>query len=247
VNIVPVVEILPAAQYAAGYQKFYASIQSWIEPLIRKLRRLDSPSEYSLYGQDEGDIDFSEVARIATGLRGFREKIVTVRDINAEIHLAFDCSGSMSGEKLESAKEIGTAFCEAILTMQHNIAGRLWGYNSTKICDFGPPSRSSGFVALESDAGNSDTHMLAVAGKALANSTKRRRVLLMLCDDGPDNMEKARELSHQLLARGIIVVHLLVGVHGTPHIFPFELVYTSMDECLEEFGDLLIEIICNLK
>ena len=60
-------------------------------------------------------------------------------------------------------------------------------------------------------------------------------------------MELARKIAQQLIGRGIIVVHLLIGVHGTPDIYPFELLYTSMKECLEEFGTLLQTIISNIK
>ncbi|HSX24943.1 MAG TPA: hypothetical protein VLG69_03180, partial [Candidatus Andersenbacteria bacterium] len=125
--------------------------------------------------------------------------------------------------------------------------GHLWAFSSVAIYDFGPPSNTSGFVTIEGEAGNSDTHMLRVVGKQLSTSHKRRKVLIVLCDDGPDDMKEAKKLSHQLLARGIIVVHLLVGVHGTPSIYPFELLYTSMEECLGEFGDLIESIIKNLK
>ena len=148
---------------------------------------------------------------------------------------------------LSVAKQIGVAFSEAINSLEPMCTGRTWAFNSKAISDFGKPSSSSGFVTIEGSGGNSDTHMLAVVGKELAKSHKRRKVLLVLCDDGPDDMALAKQLSQQLMARGIIVIHLLVGVHGTPDIYPVELLYTSMEECLLEFGDLLETIIKNLK
>lgn len=69
----------------------------------------------------------------------------------------------------------------------------------------------------------------------------------MLCDNGPDDIAMVREMSQQLLARGVIVVHLMVGVHGAPNIYPIELLYSSMDECLGEFSEVLRTIVKNLR
>ncbi|MCX6798117.1 MAG: hypothetical protein NTX66_02815, partial [Candidatus Falkowbacteria bacterium] len=125
--------------------------------------------------------------------------------------------------------------------------GRLWSFNSNVIYDYGRPSENSAFIQLEGSAGNSDTHMLKAVGAKLLQSTKRRKILFVLCDDGPDDMKLVRKVSEQLTARGVIVIHLLVGVHGTPDIYPIELLYTNMEECLEEFGELLKTIISHLK
>lgn len=244
---VPVRTVKESPEYIEQYQEYVAEIQTVIEPLVRNLRRLDNPSEFTIYGQEEGELDLMEVARIATGLPGFHQETVTERNIDAELHLAIDTSGSMSEEKVEDAKRLATAFSEAMLSMPENLAGHLWSFNSNEICDYGPVSRQSGFVTAYGQASNSDTHMLRHVGARLAKSRKRRKILLVLGDDGPDNMVEAGRLSRQLMARGIIVIHLLVGVHGTPDIYPFELIYTSMEDCLHEFGNLLENIIKNLK
>jgi len=246
-NSVPVERVAPSPGNIARYQGLLEPIRPQVGPLVRRLKRIDNPSEYTLYGREEGRLDLSASARIATGLSGCYLEVVLERDIDAEVHLAIDCSGSMGGKKVKVAKQIGVAFSEAINSLEPMCTGRTWAFNSKAISDFGKPSSSSGFVTIEGSGGNSDTHMLAVVGKELAKSHKRRKVLLVLCDDGPDDMALAKQLSQQLMARGIIVIHLLVGVHGTPDIYPVELLYTSMEECLLEFGDLLETIIKNLK
>ena len=244
---VPIKEVKADQRYAAAYQDYLAEVQSMVDPLVRALRHLDNPSEFMIYGQEEGDLDLTESARIATGLSGYHQETVTERDIDAEIHLAIDCSGSMIGDKVEQAKQIATVFTEAMLALGDDVKGRLWAFSSEAIYDYGSVARNSGFVTADGEAGNSDTHMLTHVGAKLAKSRKRRRVLLVLGDDGPDDLRMASEMSQQLLARGIVVVHLLVGVHGTPDIYPFELIYTSMQECLDQFGNLLETIIKHLK
>jgi hypothetical protein len=247
VENVPVKQVLPNASYGAKYTEFLGEVRDQVEPLVRRLRLLDNPAEFELYGRDEGELDLSEAARIATGLSGFYLETVVERNIDAEVHLAIDYSSSMALRKIQVAKRIATVFSEAILTLAPAAVGNVWGFNSEAILDFGPVSRQSGFVTLEGSEGNSDTHMLSTIGKRLAQSRKRRKVLLVLCDDGPDDIEKVKRLSRQLTARGILVIHLLVGVHGTPDIYPVELLYTTIEECLREFGDLIEMIIGHLR
>ncbi len=250
VGIKPTVKVekVPSqAQYASQYEVIRSRIVGLIEPLVKALRNINTPSEFELYGRDEGELDLSETARIATRLSGFYQETVVERDIDAEIHLAIDSSGSMAGDKIERAKEIAVVFTEAILAINQVCLGRIWSFNSESIDDYGPVSRTSGFVLAEGDAGNSDTHMIPVVGKELLKSPKRRKIMIILCDDGPDSIELVKRLTQQLIARGVIVVHLLVGVHGTPDIYPVELVYSSIEECLEEFGNLLKTIISHLK
>lgn len=239
--------VASGAQYANEYQRILSEVKSLVTPLVHRLRKIDNPSEIELTGRDEGELDLMESARIATGLSGYYRETVVERDIDAEIHLAIDSSGSMGGAKIGVARQIAVVFSEAIQTLKPLCVGRVWSFNSRAICDYGEPDSQPGFVIIDGGGGNSDTHLLRVAGTILAKSTKRRKILVVLCDDGPDDMEKARKLSQQLMARGIIVVHLLVGVHGTPEIYPVELLYTSIAECLGEFGTLLETIISHLK
>lgn len=244
---VPLKKIFPHAKNEREYLNVLQTVQHRVEPFVKKLRQVDNPSEFILHGQDEGGLDLTQTARIAVGLSGIYQETVLERDIDAEIHLAIDCSGSMCGSKVYTAKQIGVVYTEAILALNPMCIGRIWAFSSNAVYDFGPPRKDSGFITANGEGSNSDTHMLKFVGTELAKSPKKRKVLLVICDDGPDNIDQARKLSHQLLARGIIVVHLLVEVHGTPNIFPFELIYDSIEDCLEEFGDLLEKIIRNLK
>ncbi len=234
---VSIEEVAPDPRFASEYQSIRSEVDSLVAPMIKALRNLSTPSEFELYGQDEGELDFNEVARIATGLSGYRMETVVERDIDAEIHFAIDCSGSMHGPKIKEAKKLGVVFSEAITAMEPTCLGNMWSFNSEKICNYGPVSTTSGFVTIDGDHGNSDTSMLKVVGEKLLKSPKRRKILF----------ELVQKITQQLTARGIIVIHLLVGVHGSPDIYPIELLYSSMEECLAEFGDLLHTIISHLK
>lgn len=248
VDHISVTEVPTDALNESEYQRLLAPVAHVVDPLIQAFRALDNPSEFVLHGQDEGEeLDRTEIARIACGIPGYYSETIVERDIDAEIHLAVDTSGSMGGQKVEQAKQVACVFTEAMLASEPHCAGFLWGYNSMGILSYGVASRESGFVSAQGSGGNADTHLLGIVGERLARSGKRRRILIMLTDDGPDSIERASELSRLLLARGILVIHMLIGVHGAPNIFPIELLFTDMQECIDEFADILKLIVTNLR
>ena len=246
-HTVPVKTVPRNGVHAPAYNRIFASVGHLVQPLVQKLKRLENPSEFTLYGQDEGELDTREVARIATGLSGFRKDTVEERNIDVEIHLCIDRSGSMDGEKIERAKQIAVLFSEAIMALHPVCEGNIWAFSSEAIYNYGSPSRISSFVKIDGEAGNSDTHMLTIAAKKLRESKRKHKVLIMLCDDGPDDMKLAARISSELRQSGIIVIHMFIGVHGTPHIYPTELLFSTMEDCLNSFGDILETVVKNLK
>ncbi|HCC22106.1 TPA: hypothetical protein DEP86_01730 [Candidatus Uhrbacteria bacterium] len=242
------VKIGPDPKYADANHQLRSEVKSHVEPLCGRLRRLDSPSKYTLFAQTEGELDLSNsIVGITLGLPDVYREEVIERETDAAIHLAVDTSSSMGGEKLRTAKKIAITFSMAVETLNDNIDGHLWCYDTSGVYDYGPPDPNNGFVAHEAQGTNSDTHMLSIVGPKLARSERKRKILLVLCDDGPDSIEKAKRLSEQLLARGILVVHLMVGVHRAPNIYPIELIYSSMEECLDQFGELIETIVSNMR
>lgn len=233
--------------HKAAYEKHKKRIKHLIADMVRKLRRLDNPSEYIIHSQEEGDLDLTETARIAMGFDGIYQEVVEERNIDAEIHLALDISSSMGGEKLDIAKDIGTLFSEGLVVHRGAIDGYMWAFNSAGVYDCGPVSQNNAFVSMEASGGNGDTHMVAVVGDRLLKSQRKRKVLIVICDDGPDNVENVKRLTQALRARGVLTIHMLVGVHATPDIYPVELLFASMSELLKLFGDTLLGIIKGLR
>ncbi len=246
-NVVPIRHVVAHPQFGPRYEAMRAEIEHLIQPLVLRLRQLDNPAEYYLYQQDEGELDLSAAFRIACDLGRYYFDTIEERNIDAWFGLCLDTSGSMGGDKVERAKRLAVLFSEAILALAPAAVGNIWSYDSTGIVSYGQVSRESGFTTIEADEGNADSHMLLEVGRVAMESPRRHKVVIMLCDDGPDSIADVRQITQQLLENGVIVIHLFIGVHATPDIYPFEVLFTDFEECINEFGDLLVEIVRNLK
>lgn len=245
---VPLEKVESNPKNSEEYYRILEDARPYLKRVEDAFRRLESPEEIWLGGRDDGELDLTQVARIATDLGGYYKEVVTERNIDAEIHFAIDTSGSMSyGNRLIEAKRLAAIFSEVVRIMHPEVVGNVWAYNSNAVYDFGSTTPDSGFVNMLASGGNSDTNLLKYASEKLAKSKKHRKVLIVLCDDGPDSIEMARTMSYQMLAQGIVVVHIMINVHAVPNIYPFELIYQSLDEALNEFGDLLYSIVSNIK
>ena len=84
--------------------------------------------------------------------------------------------------------------------------------------------------------------MLGYVGAHIMKSRRRQKIILVVCDTGPDDIKEVNRVAMELEARGIIVIHLLVGVHATPRIYPHEVLFATMEELVKEFGTLLRRI-----
>ncbi len=246
---VKVIELPHNEIHRATHRAVLAEVAHLKDQLVRTLRKLDSPSEFTLYAQDEGDeLDFDEVASMACGLGGNWQETVIERDIDALIAIAADISGSMGGEKLRALRRLHALLTEGIEVLGDSAEGYAWAYHSQTIFDLGRTAPTSAFHTLKADYGNSDTTMLTIAGTRMAMSKRRQKILFVITDNGPDNIQTAGERARQLLARGVLVIHIMVDVHGIPDIYPIELPYVSIDDLINgEFNKLLTLIFKHLK
>jgi Mg-chelatase subunit ChlD len=105
----------------------------------------------------------------------------TLRSTDLYIGVAIDCSGSMSGAKMEKAKLFGTLLAEA-LRGHKGVDLRLFGFEHNVIWDAGNATRCA-VHRLRAGGGNNDAAALAHVAQ-VGRSSKRRAKLLVMISDG---------------------------------------------------------------
>ena len=99
------------------------------------------------------------------------------------VGVLIDCSGSMTGDKLEKAKLFGTLLAEA-LNGQRGVDLRLFGFTDRAIFDAGD-ARFCGVHDLQALDGNNDAAALWHAFRVARASRRKAKLLVMISDGLP--------------------------------------------------------------
>ena len=162
----------------------------------------------------------------ARGTRVDRSRLrglVTVRDPRVLIHrrvdpasdvfvgVAIDCSGSMSGARLERARAFGVLIAEATLGLA-GVDARFFGFTDHVLYDAGDAATAA-VASLRSSGGNNDAAALAHVAQIARSSGRARHVLVMISDGLPTQCSVATltELVRHLVAQGAVCAQVAVA------------------------------------
>jgi hypothetical protein len=160
------------------------------------------------------------------------------------VGLAIDCSGSMSGAKIEKAKLFGTLLAEA-LRGHRGVDLRVFGFEHNVIWDAGTAGRCA-VHKLRAGGGNNDAAALwhtALVGRA---SRRRARLLVMISDGMPSDCTVnalktlVRKLTRQKFCCAQVAVEALSEI-----CFPHYVVLEDEDfnVAVERFGKVVSRLV----
>lgn len=231
-----------------SYQGIFALIRSHVAKLRSRLNNIESPVESEIRFQEEGELDMSNLGRLVLGFKDCFTQTIVETEIDTEIHLVIDQSGSMHGDKIEQARQICVLFNEAILAKKNLLDGHIWGYhdnNQSLVYDYGRCRANLDLSSMTAPelAGNNDPEALSHVASSIIKSKRKKKLIIMIGDDGPANPWVTNRLANQLLSIGIPVIHIMVEVAASPKYFPIELLFRSFSELIEEFGEMLTKML----
>jgi len=229
------------------YQHYFDHVKAYIDPFLRALQRIDSPVETNLPFQEKGDLDLNNLTSLVTGFNDCFCQTTLETDIDLEVHLCIDQSGSMSGSKIRYAIMLATLFNAGIVRKRELIDGYIWGYrgacDTAEIFQYGQCRSHHPVAEAKADIANADHEMLQVVCQAMRCSRRRRKVVFMVGDDGPSDPTKVKNLSSKMAAKGIPVIHIMVGVHAAPRIYSFELLFDNFPELIKSFSQIFSAVL----
>jgi cobalamin biosynthesis protein CobT len=160
------------------------------------------------------------------------------------IGLLIDRSGSMSGQKLESAKAFGTLLCESAKGLR-GIQGHVHAFDDNTWYPLGD-FESNNIASLSSGGANNDAGALLRAAELALQSKKRQKLLIMISDGSPTecSVESLKKLV-EILGREHSILCAQVAVETLSDIaFPHyvDLSQFRFGDAVQRFGNLLIRL-----
>ena len=229
----------------AAHSALVRPIRKHIRVLRRYLEQLGTrPTD--LHASKRGQrIDLGAVRRgVLLGKPNILIHSTQVTAPDAYIGILIDRSGSMRGEKIETAKSFGALVAESARGLS-GIAGDVSAFDDSTFYRLGGFTRNA-IASLEAGEGNNDAGGLERAAELALRSPKKNRMIIMISDGMPTDctVEALRALVHNLTTRkGILCAQ--VAVDSIEEVaFPrfVDLSKYSLDEAVARFGRLLIRL-----
>lgn len=156
-----------------------------------------------------------------------------------------DCSGSMSGDRIEKARLFGSLLAEAVRGLPW-VDLRIFGFTDQVIYDAGDARRSA-VEGLRAGGGNNDAAALWHAAQEALASPRRTKLLIMISDGLPTECSVAalRALVTRLTTRHRVAC-AQVAVHPISEVcFPhyIELNHADLIASVRAFGDTVVRLV----
>ncbi|MCB9639392.1 MAG: HEAT repeat domain-containing protein [Myxococcales bacterium] len=160
------------------------------------------------------------------------------------IGLLIDRSGSMSGQKLETAKAFGALLCESAKGLR-GIQGHVHAFDDNTWYPLGSFEKNT-IASLSSGGANNDAGALYRAANLALQSKKRQKLLVMISDGSPTECS-VRSLKNlvESLGKEHNILCAQAAVETLPEIaFPHyvDLSKYRLGEAVQRFGKLLIQL-----
>ena len=161
------------------------------------------------------------------------------------VGLVVDCSGSMSGARMERARRFAVLVAEACRHLP-GVDLRVFGFTDKIIWDAGDADRSAAH-ALAANGGNNDAAGLHHAAQAALASRRRSRLLVMVSDGAPTECTTTalRGLVRHLERRKAIACAQVVVAHLTERCFDtyLEVLDDDMAKATRAFGAIIARLV----
>lgn len=218
-----------------AYASSLVRVRQYVPGLRRVISELALPCPRVLHGLDEGELDFDALAVLVTGGRDcmMREE----EDLELDLAIAFlnDVSGSRDIDT--RGIDLGVAFNEALLLAPRSLEANFLAFHDD-VFDCGPARPGNGIAGVKARGSTDEAFGLSVAGQILARSQRRRKLVFVACDGGPNDRHAVERECKTLMSAGILPIRLLIGVDASPKSYPVELFFGNYAELFKDLESL---------
>ena len=188
----------------ARYTQTLAKVQRFIPAMSKVLACKSRESVYCLHGQPSGRLNTSRLVAFRAGNTHIFDKEGSVSCSSASIILLIDESGSMSGERMQAAREAAVLVNEAIRRID-NVNYYCYGYTDNEITVYSEDRRISRWALSDTRAegGTPTGRAMKVVADRVRGLTRDPAIMLVLTDGHPDSNNEVVQQDKELRKRDI--------------------------------------------
>ncbi len=226
---------------AAAYAKVLPGARPYILALRKALLELSVPQHQVVHGLTEGEFDIQAIAALVTGRPDCMKVDLLHILLDLAIAFALDVSGSMGGDPVRLGRELGVGFNEAVRTAPQSVDGWLLAFDHD-VYDFGKVCPNNGIAKELGGGWTNEALALRYAAQPLGRSSRRRKVVVVACDGGPNDLKACEQEVKNLLNAGILPIRVLIGVDYSPGTYPVELFFENWRDFCKNFAQTFATI-----
>ncbi len=219
----------------AAYAPSLARVRQWVAPLRRILFELALPEARVERGLDEGELDFDALSVLVTGGRNCMKR--EDEELKLDVAMCFVNDVSSSRGAGTHGTDLGVAFNEALLHPPQGVESHFLAFHDD-VFDCGAACPNNGIAGVQAAGSTNEASALREAGRVLAKSGRRRKLVFVACDGGPNDPRAVERECRGLMAAGILPVRLLIGVDAAPRSYPIELFFSDYAELFRDLHSL---------
>lgn len=190
-----------------SYNKALKAVRKFIPAMSKALSCKSRDSHYVLHGLPSGKLNTNKLVALKSGNTAIFDKKGSVTCSSASVCMLIDESGSMSGLKLERAREAAVLVNEAIARIK-NVHFYCYGYTSSRITVFSENGKTSKWALGDTQAvaGTPTGFAMKTAAQRVRRFTHDPVLMLVLTDGASDNNALVERQDRLLAKDGFTVI-----------------------------------------
>lgn len=230
------------------YRQSLSRVRRFIPAMANALRSNGSDTSLELRGLRSGQLDTNKLAEACQGVENIYRRESIVRADRLAICILVDESGSMDGDKVNSARDTAVLLNEALSSVRnvdlyiYGHTTEIWKYVRLNVYREGKSVKDKYAIgSIDADSGNMDSIAIREAAARIRARTQDRCLFFVISDGEPcEPPENVRKAVSDITKDNFSVISIGIDFEYNPAImYEHHVSMTDMSRLAPELGKLI--------